>query len=239
MDYEQLVQKVYQAVLRPGDVAVDIGAHIGHHTIPMADKVMPGGSIHAFEPLPMCRKVIEDRLITDRHLRKIVKVYDIALGETSASTEFVVASDALAYSGLRERTYDKETRIERIPIKVRRLDDVLGDLRALRYIKVDAEGGELHALRGAEGLIKRHAPVVGFEFGENSISEYGITCADMGAFWLDRGYLLFDVLARPIKTVEEFVASARRQDVWDYVAIPAKKTSLTQIVLEALHAAIQ
>ena len=36
IDYERIIQEVYEAVLRVGDTAVDIGAHLGRHTLPMA-----------------------------------------------------------------------------------------------------------------------------------------------------------------------------------------------------------
>jgi len=49
---------------------------------------------------------------------------------------------------------------------------MLSSLSALRYIKIDAEGGELHALRGGQALIERHRPVAGFEFGANTIAAY-------------------------------------------------------------------
>jgi len=49
-DYELMLEQIYRAALRPGDIAVDIGAHEGRHTLPMARAVGPSGSVFAFEP---------------------------------------------------------------------------------------------------------------------------------------------------------------------------------------------
>ena len=234
MDHEARAHRAYEAILRPGDVAIDVGAHVGDHTLPMARRVMPSGIVYAFEPLPVCRQTLRANLDREPALKTVVRLFDVALGASAGTAPFVVAEDALAYSGLRERVYDVPTRIKRISVEVRRLDDVLPALSALRYIKIDAEGGELHALRGGQALLERHRPVVEFEFGANSIAEYGITSSDMGAFWLDRGYVLFDVLARSLGTLDDFVASATEQEVWDYVAIPAERSELVDAVLEAL-----
>jgi len=232
LDYEAQVQRVYETVLNPGDIAIDVGAHMGRHLIPMARCVAPTGRILAFEPLPMCREslaVAFDQVWAD--LRPVVTIHGCALGDDSRRTEFVVAREAIGYSGLEERKYDVPTTIERIPIEVRRLDEFTRDLRSLAYIKIDAEGGELHILRGAAETLARFRPVVTFEFGASSIGEYGITVLEMADFWIERKYRIFDILARPLATREVFADSAAVQAVWDYVALPEEAAPLAERVL--------
>lgn len=236
MDYEARVQRLYETVLNPGDVAVDVGAHMGRHLIPMARCVAPTGRILAFEPLPACLEslaVAFDQAWAP--LRPVVTIHGCALGDRSGQTEFVVACEAMGYSGLRERKYDAVTTLERIPIEVRRLDEFALDLPSLAYIKIDAEGGELHILRGAASTLERFRPVVTFEFGASSIGEYGITVLEMADFWIQREYRIFDILARPLPTRDAFAESATAQSVWDYVALPVEAPSLVERVLLALR----
>jgi FkbM family methyltransferase len=170
---------VYESLLRPGDVAIDVGAHVGRHLIPMARCVAPTGRILAFEPLPSCRESLA--VAFDQawaQLRPVVTIHGCALGDRSGQTEFIVAREAMWYSGLRERKYDVATTLERIPIEVRRLDEFALDLASLAYIKIDAEGGELHILRGAVKTLERFRPVVTFEFGASAIGEYGVTAGN-------------------------------------------------------------
>jgi hypothetical protein len=49
-EWERLQTTLLQELLRPGDVAMDVGAHIGTQTVAMALAVQPGGVVHAFEP---------------------------------------------------------------------------------------------------------------------------------------------------------------------------------------------
>lgn len=49
--FEQAVRRVYSAILSQGDIVFDIGAHLGKHTLPMAELVGPTGRVLAFEPI--------------------------------------------------------------------------------------------------------------------------------------------------------------------------------------------
>jgi FkbM family methyltransferase len=235
-DYEARVQSVYESLLEPGDVAIDVGAHLGRHLIPMGRRVAPTGRVLAFEPLTFCREALALRFEEElADLRPLVTVYGCALGDASGATEFVVARDAMAYSGLQERVYDVPTAVERIPIEVRRLDEFTRDLDCIGYVKIDAEGGELHILRGASRTLARFRPVVTFEFGANSIGNYDVTVGEMADFWSGRDYRLYDILGRSLPTREAFAESATAQQVWDYVALPDEAASLRRRVLAQLR----
>ncbi len=233
-DFEPLVQLTYETLLREGDIAIDVGAHSGRHCIPMARRVGPHGKVHAFEPLPAIREGLCQKL-ADHHaqLAGVLSIYPYALSQFSGASEFVVAKDLLEYSGLRERNYDWPTRLERIPIQVRRLDDLFLDLPSLRFIKMDVEGGEYHVLQGALGCLHKFRPVVGFEFGGCAVKNYEVTPDHMSRFWIEHNYRLLDVTGR-LMSPESFAASAHCLDVWDYVAIPAEKPLLEKAIVEAL-----
>jgi FkbM family methyltransferase len=237
IDYESCVQAVYEAILKPGDIAIDVGAHTGRHSIPLAACVTPTGKVLAFEPLPMCRAELALE-IDRRHpeLSAAVQVLPYALANTAGTSEFVVAKDALAYSGLRERYYDSPTRLERIPVEVRRLDDLCLELPALRYIKIDAEGGELDILRGAAACLRKYRPVVCFEFGERSIPYYGITPGCMARFWAELDYEIIAITGTRL-TSPAFEQAAEGKDYWDFVAVPAENLALQERVQQVLQRA--
>jgi len=230
-DYEAMLQAFYERLLVPGDRAVDAGAHVGRHTLPIARRVAPGGRVWAFEPLEECRASL-CRAVAEAGLASVVEVHAEALGERPGRAEFVVALDAPAYSGLQERVYDVPTRLRRVPVEVVTLNDAL-EGQSPAYLKVDAEGGEYHILRGAERLLARCRPVVSFEFGVNSLGHYGVTPEDMGAFWNARDYRLWDILGHPLEVSGAFEASARNQAVWDYVAFPAERAGEAGALLGA------
>src|SRR5262249_29762449 len=147
-------------------------------------------------------------------------IENLALSDYVGKSEFCLVVNAPAFSGLRTRTYDIPAQLESINVRVTTIDRQFKRLKRLDCIKIDAEGGEYHILRGAVASLNHHRPAVAFEFGLSAIGEYRISCADMGEFWRERNYLIYDILGRKIETVEHFVESSTRQEVWDYVAIP-------------------
>jgi FkbM family methyltransferase len=182
----------------------------------------------------MCRDaLLEDLQAHSPDLAEILTVLPFALADYEGPSEFVVARKALAYSGLRERTYPCPPRLQRIPIQVRRIDDLFADLPALHYIKIDAEGGEYHILQGARRSLQKFRPVVGFEFGALALGAYQVTPADMARFWGEQGYKIYGIDGRPL-TESEFIVSAQTQQIWDYVAVPADNGRLHRLIQETL-----
>ena len=163
--YESMLEAVYRAALQPGDVAVDIGAHVGRHTFPIARAVGPAGKVFAFEPLPAAyaelRRKVEYAQASGGDLAAII-THNVALGEEEGEAKFVFVPDFPEYSGFRERTYhDDSLRRERIGVRVLRLDSYGADFGRVRFIKIDAEGGELMILRGGGDA---HQPVGAHRF---------------------------------------------------------------------------
>lgn len=234
-DFELSIQQVYQAALREGDLAIDVGAHIGGHTFPIAQALAPSGKVYAIEPLPSCRESLSNGLSYQfPQLKPVVEILDYALGDYEGESEFIVAVDAPWFSGLQKRVYDNPTALKKIPIQVRTIDGLFLDLPSLRYIKVDAEGGEFHIFKGATRCIEKFRPLVSFEFGANTLAEYKVTCAEMAEFWFSRDYRIYDVDGELMTTPEVFVQSAEIQLVWDYLAVPAENAELDGLVREAL-----
>ncbi len=63
--YEAGTVRRYRALLRPGAVVFDVGAHIGYHTVRFAALVGRSGRVYAFEPHPanvrLLRRNVERR----------------------------------------------------------------------------------------------------------------------------------------------------------------------------------
>jgi FkbM family methyltransferase len=235
VDCECIVQEVYEALLRDGDIAIDVGAHVGRHSFPMARCVHPTGKVFAFEPLPMCRQVLDEQLAgAHAELAGVLTVFPQALADHAGDRPFVIAEDALPFSGLHEGVYPGPTAVRRITVAVETLDRVFLDLPALRYMKIDAEGAELAILRGAESLLERLRPVVGFELGMSANQQLGSTPANMARFWEKHSYNVYGIHGRRL-TESDIVESARRHEIWDYVAVPREDTVADKAVRQTLR----
>lgn len=216
-DYEGLLEGFYQEILQDGSICIDVGAHRGRHTIPMSRRIGAQGHVYAFEPLQVMARKLRQTLAEERIAN--VSVQALALGQKDETAEFVIAVDALEYSGLKERIFDSETRVERTKVEVRRLDDVIDNSLPVRYIKIDTEGGEWGVLRGAERILRKWRPFISFEFGANSYAAYNVDPLAVHAFLTGIGYQVMDINRTPLGATE-FAESSRRQEVWDYLAVP-------------------
>jgi FkbM family methyltransferase len=217
MDYEKAVEDFYLSVLNPGDYTIDCGAHSGRHTIPMARCVGPNGHVFAFEPLPGAFAKLKTNLSANSIAN--VTIENIALGEAEGETQFVYVPEFPEYSGFKERVYHDDA-IEReiISVPVRRLENKRFPGR-VKYIKIDAEGGDLIIMRGARNLIEKSRPFVTFELGDNSIVEYNYESIDYYKFFVGLEYELYTITGVKLSR-ESLVESSKVQSVWDYVAAP-------------------
>lgn len=66
--FEKLIESLYRSVLRQGDHAIDGGAHVAMHTLPMAECVGPNGTVYAFEPSPTVLPWLRELLAPARNV---------------------------------------------------------------------------------------------------------------------------------------------------------------------------
>ena len=215
MDYEKAVEDFYTSILRPGHVVVDCGAHIGRHTEPMRHLVGETGHVFAFEPLPKAFSALKAKFTGYSN----VTLHNCALGTEAGETSFVFVPDFPEYSGFQERIYhDDNIKRENITVSVRRLDEIVPN-EGIRYIKIDAEGGDLLIIRGSEGIIEKSRPFITFELGNNSLINYNYTAEDYFDFLSSKNYRLSNILGEVLDR-NAFVESSALQNVWDYIAAP-------------------
>jgi FkbM family methyltransferase len=235
IDFESILQEVYESILDNGDIAIDIGAHIGRHTIPIAKKIIPNGRVYAFEPLPSCQKQLLKSIKNDsQKLTKIITVYPNALSDYEGESDFTIVKDDLAYSGLIERKLDHKSTTEKIKVTVKKLDNLVTDIDNLKYIKIDAEGGEFNILKGGSKIISKFRPVVTFEFGASSYMAYSVIPEQVFLFWHELNYNIYDILGKLLDSEDSFAQSSINQKIWDYIAIPAENLSATEKVLRVI-----
>jgi FkbM family methyltransferase len=232
MDFEALLRAFHGALLKPGDIAIDLGAYRGTHTIPMARAVRgPGGAvgaIHAFEPNPAVAAALRATLAKPG--LEHVTLHEAAAAAEDGQADFVVALDAPGYSGLQRREYDQpDMRTELVRVWTAKLDTIFAALDRLAYIKLDLEGGEFDALRGGDALIRRLRPAISFEFGHRSYGAYGVDPGAVFDWFAERNYALFDIAGNALLTRERFLRSDSLPGLWDYLAVPNERRDLKRL----------
>jgi FkbM family methyltransferase len=200
--------RLITALVRPGDVVVDIGANRGVYTALLSNRVGRRGRVHAVEPVPE----MEDRLQRVARRKGNVSVHALALSDNVGTTSLQLplfhghAVDALASIG-RTTTVPSVS----VDVTVTTLDDLLrNEPGRISLVKCDVEGHEHHVLRGGLQLIREHHPALVVEIeqrhredpisttfamlGELGYSAYSLTEAgprDLSTFDLQRDQLAF------------------------------------------------
>jgi FkbM family methyltransferase len=183
-DHDHL-RAILAAVLAPDANGVDVGANVGDVLADIV-RLAPHGRHIAFEPLPALAADLTRRFHG-------VDVRAVALGDADGPAEFVHVITRPGWSGLRERPYPGDERVQRITVPVARLDDALPDGYVPAFIKIDVEGGELDVLRGARRTLAAHHPVMTIEHGLGSADYFGARPQDLHALLSELGYRVFDL----------------------------------------------
>ena len=151
--------------LRPGDVAIDVGAYTGDLSVPIALATGPTGAVLAFEPNPYVFKILQDNAALNAGLVNILPL-NFAATKEDGEIEFEYSDPGYCNGGRHEGISSlKHGHI--FPLKVngrnaqRLLRAEYADLLPkLRYIKVDAEGYDLSVLQSMEELLVQYKPFV-------------------------------------------------------------------------------
>jgi FkbM family methyltransferase len=142
-------RRLIRAILFPGAVVVDIGANIGIYSRFFSDSVGSTGVVHAFEPSPENFR----RLRSATRKFTNVRLWQAAVGERSGRSQLYL-SDHL---NVDHRAYlpEGDSR-DTVPIDVIALDDYFRPGDRVDLIKLDVQGYELHALRGANRVLQEN-----------------------------------------------------------------------------------
>jgi FkbM family methyltransferase len=151
--FEETEMRFVERLLRPGMTVLDIGAHHGLYTLLASKRVGRRGRVIAFEPSPRELRRLAKHVRLNRC--RNVDVESCALGNAPGDAELFLVDGFRDWgNSLRPPAVAEPT--SKVNVAVRRLDDVLAELRVQRvdFIKLDAEGGELAILQGAHKLLQ-------------------------------------------------------------------------------------
>lgn len=157
----------------PG-LRVDVGAHLGHFTLPLA--CQPGARVLAFEPIGFVMAQLLERIQAEPRIAPgTVRVLPMALSDTPGWTRLSIpmvpggpvlqwASITKDFEAVRARCPQGLMESVALDVEVRTLDAFA--LEDVCSLKIDVEGAELPVLRGARETIARWRPFITCELEE-------------------------------------------------------------------------
>ena len=158
--YDLCVSEAIWRLLEPGEVALDVGANIGHMTSIMALRVGAAGSVLAFEPHPDVYRELTDNIALWRERSDLGRIvaHRAALSDGTGEAVLHVPGDFESNHGTASLVPpDRGSGVDSRSCRVERLklDIVLENVSSVGLMKLDVEGHEIEVLRGGVASMKR------------------------------------------------------------------------------------
>lgn len=158
--------------IKLGDVVIDGGAALGDHTSAYLDKVGPTGKVYAFEPNPAYFECLTINCpgAACHQVALWSKSMDLAMDfpkEGNIGAAYVTRSAGTAVSAVA-------------------LDDL--SLERCDFLKLDIEGAELMALKGATGTIDEYRPTIQCEINPPLMEALGYKPSELENWLATMGY---------------------------------------------------
>ncbi len=206
--FDEPIVREAERHIRPGTVVLDVGANFGQMTVLFAKLVGPRGHIHAFEAEPFVARILQKN-IEANGVSEFVTIHRGAVWHRSGLELVFPEPDLERYGGsfgsygiVPKATEGRRVRSLTI--------DELNIKGPISFLKVDVQGSDLFALRGARATIVRERMPILFEFEPLFYDDFEISFSDYADFVADVTYSF----VRRIHIDSDNFLVCPRQGVW-------------------------
>lgn len=211
-DWEPQNSQAISSYTIPNTIVLDIGAHIGTHTVTMS-RVVNNGVVLAFEPQKKVCRELEMNLLINK-CNNVIPVH-CALGDTNRTAYMGAPVDNNEAARFISNYNNCEA------VEMRTLDSF--HLNNISFIKIDTENFEKEVLIGAKDTIMRNRPVMLVEIQGNNVKaqedhvDMDIKTRESIRLIQNMGYNVyhyacFDYLAIPLEHPDD----VQERDVYDF-----------------------
>ncbi|MCY4420060.1 MAG: FkbM family methyltransferase [Gammaproteobacteria bacterium] len=190
----------HRAILKEGDFCIDIGAHMGYSTLPMALAAGNSGCALALEPNPFIYHVLEKNARANNHATNI-KTMMAAAATYEGFMKFEYSDAGFCNGGRHENIpaikhgHPFKQEVFCLDLAKELRENYQEFLPRLKFIKVDAEGYDLYVLKSMHDIINCYKPVIKAEVFKNTDSQYR---KELLTFLLGLGYFVYKITNEPL-----------------------------------------
>jgi FkbM family methyltransferase len=210
--FEPLAEKTLERLAEPGMVAMDVGANVGYHALPLARHVGDAGLVLAVEPSERAMR----RLRRNAELNGLenVRFLRVALGDADVESATLPIRSSYRLDGQDRPVLER--------VRVRTLDSLVADegIARLDLLKVDVDGFEARVFAGARRALARFRPSVLFELVPQEVRRLGGDPEGVLSGLLSLGYRLYTEDGRLLKDPRDALRWIGRRYAANLLALP-------------------
>ncbi len=174
---------------------LDVGGHIGLVTLPISQVLAPGGRVVTFEPSAANLQYLKQHL--QANAVDNVTVEACLVGDNAKTVTFFEQRDA---AGQNAQVVGKNRELYDEVIRSQVAIDAYCEAHGLspEIIKMDIEGAEVGALKGARHVLSTYKPTVFLSVHPRHIEMMGASIKEMEEFLEDVGYTVSEIGGAPV-----------------------------------------
>jgi FkbM family methyltransferase len=179
------------ALVKPGDVVLDVGAHIGTFAVPVARRVGATGHVICVEGMSEAATLLRRNVRRNDVEERVTVVSAVVSGAREALSGHATFGNtgASSFGAAPWREIGSRQSVT--------LDDLAStypDLSRTDVLKLDVEGAELAALRGAESLVAQARPAILLEVSAKQLQRRDATVESLDDWLSAHDYLCLQVV---------------------------------------------
>jgi len=155
----------FKKFIKEGDLAIDIGANIGHTSVPMSVAGGRTGLTLSFDPNPFVFKVLAENATLNPQLSNI-QPFNFAI--TDFDDEFYYTSSEASFNnggiskekGGKHGKYALKEKIKGINLEAFLKKNFAERLTKLSFVKIDTEGYDKEIIKSIKNILVEFSPVV-------------------------------------------------------------------------------
>jgi len=172
-----------QSRISADSVILDLGGNFGQMSVMFSKMVAHGGHVHVFEADPFIYSVMAKNLAENHCIN--VTTYQSAVWNENGLDLFYPEADFTRFDSYGSYGIDPTTTTGQ-PVKSITIDSL--GLTKVDLIKIDVQGSDLNAMKGAVNTIAKFKPIIVFEYESLFNEEFGVTWNDYIQFIDSIGY---------------------------------------------------
>ncbi len=193
--FERSTAVALDRLVRPGDVAFDIGANIGAHTLGLALRTGSTGCVFAFEPTDFAFAKLKRNLELNPQLQGQTRIYQTLLADAlTAPREAEIYASWPLRANAQVHAKHRGLLASTSNASVDTLDEFVEreGIERLDLIKIDVDGHEYPVLTGGRRTLEKFRPILVMELSPYVHAEKNEKFRDLIALLRENGYSLQD-----------------------------------------------